>query len=103
MAFGAIVIELIFRHRGGPHMTLQQVRLVNSEMMKYGITQVAVAAAVGVHNTAISHAIAGRKSKSGRIRRMIATMIVAQRLGIEPGAVRESAISREIKKLFNGG
>lgn len=84
-------------------MTPEQVRIVKSEMMRYGIGHGVIASAFNIDESAVSHAIKGKLSRSQRIREMIARMVLAKKLKIDPDDVPQGAITAWVAEFFPEG
>lgn len=84
-------------------MTPEQVRIVKAEMMRYGVELQSVSAVFGIDPSAVSHAIRGKLSRSQRIREMIARMVLAKKLKIDPDDVPQGAITAWVAEFFPEG
>lgn len=81
-------------------MTPEQTRIVKAEMIRYGVEQKDVAAAIGVDPSAVSHVVSVGDSGSERIKAMIGRMILGKRLNIDLGDVPEKAIAHWVAEFF---
>jgi hypothetical protein len=81
-------------------MTSEQLRIVKSEMIRYGVEVQAVAAVFGVDPSLVSHAIAGRFNKTERYRAMLGRMVLAKKLHVDPDEVPDKAITHWAAEFF---
>ncbi len=84
-------------------MTPEKVRIVMAEMTRYGISLADVGRALGVHRTAVSHAIYGKRSRSERIRRMVARMVLARKLRLDMEEIPDKAVENQKMEFFGDG